>query len=451
MPGYEARTFSTRVYHGTCQGEERGYSYFFIFCWAPMTFITQPPSRLRLRILSIVLPVIGLAAIYLVSGALRTFWPPIVVDLCIAGATLACVVVFSWSVFRIIDAQDRFVARQYAELEQRYATERRQRAQLEALHAASLSLAAATDPEDILAHLVASARPLVGAGYAASNLIGAEPDQPATTASLLRIPVVHGDTTIGNLYVGEKAGGMDFTHEDAQLLRLLADHAAIVIEHARLADQVRSLAVAAERDRIRMDLHDGVMQSVYGVNLELECAVEDVELAPARAKERIDEAIDRLGMVIKDLRNYVLGLQGENAASPLPEALSTILTQTRAHHLLETELRVEGDDYARLSSEATQELLQIAREAVANIVRHAHAGRVWITLQARNGLLNMTISDNGRGFDLAVAPRTGHHGLYNMQTRARGGGGELTVQSAPGAGTSIDVRMPIRGRGTGGD
>src|SRR5690348_4091789 len=214
-----------------------------------MTFTTQLPSRLRLRILSIVLPVIGLAAIYLASGALRALWPPIVVDLCIAGATLACVVAFSWSVFRIIDAQDRFVARQYAELEQRYATERRQRAQMEALHSASLALATGTDPEDILASLAASARGLVGAGYAAANLADDEPDARSNTSSRLCIPVAYGDTVVGNLYVGEKAGATDFTHEDAQLLRLLANHAAIVIEHARLADQVRSLAVTAERDR----------------------------------------------------------------------------------------------------------------------------------------------------------------------------------------------------------
>jgi signal transduction histidine kinase len=433
------------------QSEHYGYFCALFSGQVSMTTETQQPSRLRLRILSIVLPLVGLAAIYLAGGLLGSVWPRFVVDICLAGATLACVVGFSWSVFRIIDAQDRFVARQYAELEKRYATERRQRAQLEALHATSLALAAVTDPEHILARLADSARELVGAGYAASFMAGAAPEERVAASAPLAIPVAYGNATVGTLHVADKADGTDFTHEDAQLLRLLANYAAIVIEHARLADQVRSLAVAAERDRIRMDLHDGVMQSVYGVNLELECAAEDVDVAPERAKARIDQAIDRLGMVIKDLRNYVLGLQSENAAGSLPEVLTAILAQTRAHHLLETELRVEGDDIAMLSSDVTQELLQIAREAVANIVRHAHAGRVWITLQAMNGMLTMKIADNGRGFDLAAVPPTGHHGLYNMRTRAHGGGGELTVRSAPGAGTSIDVRMPIRGRGTGGD
>jgi signal transduction histidine kinase len=408
------------------------------------------PSRLRLRVLSIVLPAIGLAAIYALSRALRGAWPPIVVDLTVGGATLACVVIFSWSVFRIIDAQDRFVARQYAELEQRYAMERKQRAQLEALHAASLALAAANIPEDILNSLAASARGLVGAGYAASTLFEADADRPATTPTSLKIPVAHGDTTVGNLYVGDKRGGTDFTREDVQLLQLLASHAAIVIEHAQLADQVRTLAVAAERDRIRMDLHDGVMQSIYGVNLELECAAEDVEAAPALARERIDGAIDRLGAVIKELRNYILGLQAEDPAGSLPEALAVLLAQTRAHYLLETELRVEGDDMPRLSRGLTQELLKIAREAVANVVRHAHAGRVWITLLATGGVVHLTIADNGGGFALAGVSQAGQQGLRNMRERARGSGGVLSIQSAPGAGTSIEVCVPIDNHETGG-
>jgi signal transduction histidine kinase len=249
---------------------------------------------------------------------------------------------------------------------------------------------------------------------------------------------------VGSLYLADKAGAREFSPEDDRLLRLLAGQAAVVIEKARLAEQVRLLAVAAERDRIGKDLHDGVIQALYAVTLELDSAAEDVEADPPAARASIEGTIDRLGEVIKDVRRYILGLQPADATEhTLPQALAALLAETRAHTLLETDLSVDSEGVDDLQGARAQDLLHIAREAVANVVRHAHAGRLWVTLDVRDQEVRLSIVDNGVGFDPTTTPPVGHYGLRNLQERARGLGGAVTIQSAPGQGTVVDVRVPV--------
>jgi signal transduction histidine kinase len=180
------------------------------------------------------------------------------------------------------------------------------------------------------------------------------------------------------------------------------------------------------------------------VTLELESAAEDVEEDPSAARERVDGVIDRLSEVIKDMRRYMLGLQPADAtAHTLPQSLAALLAETRAHTMLETDLSVDGDGVSALPAAPAQDLLQIAREAVANVVRHAHAGRLWVTLDARDQEVRMRIVDNGVGFDPTKTPPAGHDGLRNLQERARGLGGAVTIRSAAGQGTVVDVRVPV--------
>jgi signal transduction histidine kinase len=127
----------------------------------------------------------------------------------------------------------------------------------------------------------------------------------------------------------------------------------------------------------------------------------------------------------------------------LPQALAALLAETRAHTLLETDLSVDGDGVDVLPAAPAQDLLQIAREAVANVVRHAHAGRLWVTLDVRDHEVRMRIVDNGVAFDPTTTPPVGHRGLRNLQERARGLGGAVAIRSAPGQGTVVDVRVPV--------
>jgi two-component system, NarL family, sensor histidine kinase LiaS len=166
-------------------------------------------------------------------------------------------------------------------------------------------------------------------------------------------------------------------------------------------------------------------RAIYAVTLELEGAAEDVEEDPNAASARIDGAIDRLGELIKDLRRSILGSQPADApAHTLPEALAALLAETRAHTLLETELCVDSEEASTLPAALGQDLVQIAREMLANVVWHARAGCIRVTLDVRDNEAHMRIVDNGVGFDTSSPLPPSHHGLRNLRERARGLGGD---------------------------
>jgi signal transduction histidine kinase len=262
--------------------------------------------------------------------------------------------------------------------------------------------------------------------------------------SLLAVPVAHGAAVVGNLYLADKVGATEFSPEDEHLLTLLAEQAAVVIERARLVEKARTLAVVAERNRISKDVQDGVIQPIYAVTVELESTAEDAGANPAGAHERIDVVIDQLGEVIKNMRRHILGVQPASSADQtLPEALAALLAETHADAWLETDLSMHGDGVDDLPAPLAQDLLQIAREAVANVVRHARASRVSVMLDVGEQEVHMEIRDNGIECDTRNAPALGHHGWHSMQEWARGLGGTVTIQSAHGQGTVVDVRVPL--------
>jgi signal transduction histidine kinase len=263
--------------------------------------------------------------------------------------------------------------------------------------------------------------------------------------SLLAVPVAHGATVVGNLYLADKVGAREFSPGDERLLTLLAEQAAVVIEKARLAEKARTLALVAERNRIGKDLRDHVIQPIYAVTVELERAAEDVEVAPAVACERLDVVIDQLGEVIKNMRRHILGVQPASTADQaLPEALAALLAETRAETLLETDLSVHGEGVHDLPAPLAQDLLQIAREAVTNMVRQARASRVGVILDVGEHEVHLTIRDNGIDRDTGNAPASGYYAWRSLQEWARGLGGAVTIESARGQGTVLDVRVPIK-------
>jgi signal transduction histidine kinase len=114
---------------------------------------------------------------------------------------------------------------------------------------------------------------------------------------------------VGALYLVDKTGASEFSADDERLLTMLANQAAVVVQNSRLKEQVQLLAIAAERERIQKDLHDGMLQSIFAVNLELEGVVADIMSDPAAAQARIDLAIDRLDGIMEHIRNYIVGLR----------------------------------------------------------------------------------------------------------------------------------------------
>ncbi len=268
-------------------------------------------------------------------------------------------------------------------------------------------------------------------------------DHPAMH-SFLGVPVRIGGRPIGNFYLTDKEPVQEFSAADQQLVEMFALHAGIAIQNARLHQQVQELAVVDERLRISRDLHDGIIQAIYAVSLSLEDLPELIEEDRVEAVARLDRAIDRLTTTITDIRTFIVGL-GPGLGASVVDALTAVATEIAAGSRLDISVDFAGADGidGRLSPQATHELIQIAREALSNVARHSAAERAVLSLQAAGDVAILRVSDEGRGFDPGARPGAGHFGLANLHDRAVAVGGELEIDSEPGRGTRIIVRLPL--------
>lgn len=263
--------------------------------------------------------------------------------------------------------------------------------------------------------------------------------------SFLGVPLTVRGRSVGNLYLTNKRGREEFSVADQELVERFARHAGIAIENARLADQVRQLLVIEERERIGADLHDGIIQRIYGVNLSLDEVPDLVRAEPDEASRRVEQAIDALNATIGEIRDFIFILRppGEPAGGLVP-SLHALAAEVRIQTGLPIEILAEADP--RPGADAVRELVSIVREAVSNAARHASAGRAEVSVREEPGQLRVEVSDDGRGFDAAAPRDEAHRGLVNMRRRAERLGGTLEVTSRPNAGTRIIVVLPMEGR-----
>ncbi len=253
-------------------------------------------------------------------------------------------------------------------------------------------------------------------------------------------------TSSGNLVgvlsaVTRSANPLD--DHDIQVITAIGSWAGLAIENARLHNDARRLAVLEERDRIGMDLHDGIIQSIYGVGLVLEharlLAVED----PHKSQERIQQAIDSLNYTIRDIRSYILDLRPRQFGNEnLLDALKRLAVEFRANTLAEAVLAGDPEDIKDISQAQSLVLFHICQEALANAAKHAHAKKVDIRVGSTQERFMLEVRDNGLGFDMKKKSMTLGHGLSNMYTRAQHVGGDVEICSVVDEGTAILAWVP---------
>lgn len=444
----------------------------------------------RLKWTAVVAPLLFLAALeavrFFVGPVLPAGWPGYVL---LAGVVLLGALFFAEAVFRIVG---RMQARQA-----------RQTRELLALHEAGLEIAGRLDLDAVLQTVVDEARDLAGARYGALLVLdeaggvggfytsGLTPEQRALLGeaplrhgligtvldsgkplrvddirrdprsvgvpdghpamhAVLAVPIL-ARTTLGNLFVAERTDGGTFGAEDEATLVRFATQAALAIENARLHAQVRAVAAIEERERIAREMHDSLAQVLGYVNtkaqaVELLLRAGDEEKAARQLAQLSGAARDAYA----DVREGILGLRASPAPGrPFAALLAEHLDRWREQFGVAVTLAVDPDPFLpRMDPFAEVQLLRIVQEALANVRKHAGATTARVTLVERDGWVEATVADDGRG--IATTPRDGtgtpRFGLAIMRERTEAAGGRFAIESPPAGGTVVRARLPLDGR-----
>jgi signal transduction histidine kinase len=258
------------------------------------------------------------------------------------------------------------------------------------------------------------------------------------------LPLIFGDRNVG-LLVLAFAHREPLGSEQEQLLVALGQQMTLAIVFKRLALTAKNAAVLAERNRIGQEIHDGLAQGFVGILMQLGAAEEQFDAAPLASIFKRIRDLARDGL--SEARRSVLALRpAESRAGGLEFALRQLAERSTVAGRVTCGF--EGDGGAtKLAPEHEHELLRIAQEAVSNAVRHAQPRHVQITLGAETEFLQLSVTDDGCGMqELPEQHAQQGFGLTNMRERAHAIGGEWQISSRPGAGTRIDVRVPIATR-----
>ncbi|MFC5907361.1 GAF domain-containing sensor histidine kinase [Streptacidiphilus monticola] len=367
---------------------------------------------------------------------------------------------------------------------------------IEAVSSAVLAMSRHLEVREVLQRIVSSARALVGAEYAALGVpddhggfaqfvvdgvseaqwraIGPLPRQHGILAAMLHsrtatrlgdvrtdprfggwpsahpelhaflgVPIQDEDEILGALFLANKQDGSPFSAHDEELLRILAQHAALALINARLYERSRELTLVGERARIAHELHDAVSQKLFSLRLTAQAAAALVERDPARARRELAEvsrlaaeAADELRSVVVELRPAALDEDGL-----LPTLASQVDVLDRAH---KASVSFAHDRIGTLPGGQEEAVLRVAQEALHNALRHSGASTVAVELRrAGERGARLRVVDDGRGFVPEEVRRAGRHlGLVSMRDRAASVGGALRIESSPGKGTVVELEVP---------
>jgi len=267
----------------------------------------------------------------------------------------------------------------------------------------------------------------------------AQPIVAAGAGPAVFIPLAVRGRILGTLTVANGRGGPLLRESEVQLVETFAEQAAVALEYGRLQGQLQRLAVLEDRERIAKELHDGAIQALFAVGMGLQGSA--LLAGDDELRGRLQHAVEELDRVIRDLRNYIFGLRpGILADRQLDQALQGLVEEFGQRTGVLAIAEVDPAVAAELTGRAA-DVVQLAREALSNVSRHAEAATCRVSLYRDTDGAVLEVDDDGRGFDPAAATGTGQ-GLRNLRERAEGLGGRAEIQSAPGEGTRVRVRIP---------
>ena len=259
----------------------------------------------------------------------------------------------------------------------------------------------------------------------------------------LFVPLAARGEPFGTLLLARRRGREPFEDAEVRLAELFAGQAAGVLEQARLQREIHRLEQLEDRERIARELHDGTVQALFTVGLGLQGTASLV--AEPEAARRIQGAVEELDRVIRDLRNYIFGLEpGVLAQRQLDQVVEEMVEEFQNRTGVVAIAEIDPDAAAALAQDAP-EVVQLVREALSNVSRHADAAtcRVSLNRDPDANVVRLEIDDDGRGFDPAATTSTGR-GLGNLRARTARLGGRAEIVGIPGEGTTVRIAIPVR-------
>jgi PAS domain S-box-containing protein len=257
---------------------------------------------------------------------------------------------------------------------------------------------------------------------------------------LLMLPLGAARSVAGALSISRPRGAPPFSDDDVEVVAGFARQASMVLERARMRDDLQRLALLRDRERIARDLHDGVIHSLFGVGLVLQVA-ESQDADDRLIRARVGDAMSAIDRIIVDVRNYVYRLRPSLLQrASLLDALRRLVADLESRHGVIGAVECD-DEAADLLHPVAPEVVQMVRAALGNVAIHARSLSCRVSLHREGEVVRVAVEDDGRGFDPAqVSPG---QGLDNLGDRARELGGWLLVHSSAGAGTTVEMLLPV--------
>ena len=260
--------------------------------------------------------------------------------------------------------------------------------------------------------------------------------------AVLALPLIAQETALGGLAFYYRQP-RQFSDEEVSLATMFADQAALAIQNARLRDHAEEVAVLAERNRLARELHDAVTQTLFSASLIADVLPRIWERDPALGQAKLAELRELTRGALAEMRTLLLELRPATLTeSSQEELLQQLAAAVIGRSRLQVRVTVAGEASRPLSPDTQVALYRIAQEALNNVVKHAQATEVTMSLRYLPDCVELAVQDNGRGFDPAAAS-IHSLGLGIMRERAAKMNATLEVDSAPGQGSRIWVRCEL--------
>ena len=250
----------------------------------------------------------------------------------------------------------------------------------------------------------------------------------------MMLPLRGADGVLGVMFVGRELGAWRFTETDVEIAGSFANHAAIAVELANARQVSEQMHLLEERNRIGRDLHDHVVQRLFGTGMSLQRVASKLE---GPELERVTGAISTLDDTIRQIRNTIMSLSNHDEDATLQSMISDIAREA-APLLGFSPLVALEEPTGELAGPLAADLAACVREGLSNTLRHAQAHNVEIHATVETSSLVLKLRDNGVGIQSSR-----RSGLDNMAARVHRYGGQLDVRSAPGEGTELSWRVPL--------